>query len=318
MKTIGGYFELELKNNGSIFHDEALALNTGRNAFEHVLLVKTVRKIHIPYFICQAMLAPLKKLKINYQFYKIREDFSPIINKIESDDFILLTNYFGICNDFIKRYSDLIENVIVDNSQAFFEKPFKNKSTIYSPRKFFGIPDGGFVYTDMQDSEYSTDCSVDRFDHLIQRADRSAEFGYKSYLENEEHLSNQPIKLMSNISKKLLNSIDFLSVSEIRRKNFIFIHKKLKKLNKLSDFIDNADYSVPMSYPLWIEKGKELRLQLINEGIYTGVYWPNVLESTIESDIEYEFTNNIIHLPIDQRYSEIELTTVIDTIKKII
>ena len=34
MNAIGGYFELELQDHGSMYHDGATALNTGRNAFE--------------------------------------------------------------------------------------------------------------------------------------------------------------------------------------------------------------------------------------------------------------------------------------------
>ena len=46
MKSIGGYFELELKNNGR-YHPKSIALNTARNAFEYVLKVRTYKKLII-------------------------------------------------------------------------------------------------------------------------------------------------------------------------------------------------------------------------------------------------------------------------------
>ena len=39
MNPIGGYFELELRK-GEEYHKEAIRLNSGRNAFEYVLLEK--------------------------------------------------------------------------------------------------------------------------------------------------------------------------------------------------------------------------------------------------------------------------------------
>ena len=34
MNPIGGYFELELNDYGSVYHDKAIAVNSGRNALE--------------------------------------------------------------------------------------------------------------------------------------------------------------------------------------------------------------------------------------------------------------------------------------------
>ena len=34
MNEIGGYFELELNNFNSLYHDEAVAVNSARNALE--------------------------------------------------------------------------------------------------------------------------------------------------------------------------------------------------------------------------------------------------------------------------------------------
>lgn len=43
-KAIGGYFELELRK-GEHYHKNALRLNTARNCFEYVLLVRKYTKV---------------------------------------------------------------------------------------------------------------------------------------------------------------------------------------------------------------------------------------------------------------------------------
>ena len=49
MKSIGGYFELEL-NNGKEFHSDTINLNTGCNAFEYILSTNGYLKVLLPYF----------------------------------------------------------------------------------------------------------------------------------------------------------------------------------------------------------------------------------------------------------------------------
>ena len=64
--------------------------------------------------------------------------------------------------------------VIVDACQAFYHVPVDGVPAFNSPRKFFGVPDGGFA---MQVSPAALaalerDRSDDRCTHLLRRADR--------------------------------------------------------------------------------------------------------------------------------------------------
>jgi hypothetical protein len=314
-RAIGGYFELEISNRGSLFHDSALALNTGRNALEHILKLNEVKHIYIPYFTCDVILEPLKKLKINYTFYSIDENFFPKINSIEASKHILYTNYFGLCQHNIELLLNLNYKPIIDNSQSFYDKPNNNVPTFYSARKFFGIPDGSFVYnSSCKLEDYPTDESIDRFQHLINRIDLSPEKGYLNYKENELKLSNQPIKKMSNLTKKILLNVDFENVRTKRNENFNFLHKRIKEQNLLSKFINSSIFKCPLIYPLLIENGEELREKLLSNKIYSPQYWPNVLNWVNKDTFEFYLTKNIVHLPIDQRYNIDDMKLIIDII----
>jgi hypothetical protein len=302
--AIGGYFELEITNLGSIYHDNALALNSGRNAFEHVIKSKRYRKIHIPYFTCDVMLQPLDRLNIEYSFYHIDEHFMPIIHNYHLSDAILYTNYFGLNSKNVYDLSLTYQNIIIDNAQAFFDKSLPNIDTIYSPRKFFGVPDGGFVYCESKtiNDKYEIDISIDRISHMLTRIELGAEAGYHLFKENDAKLNNQTIKLMSMLTRALLNGIDYKLVLKTRLQNFNYIHEKLEQTNRLSAFINNAKITCPMVYPYWVENGTVLRNLLAEHKIYTAMYWPNVLEWVSLDKLEYDFAKNIVCLPIDQRY----------------
>lgn len=314
MNAIGGYFELELPKN-KVYHKKALALNTGRNAFEYVLRANRYKKVYLPYFTCEAVLEPLKKNGIKYGFYNINEYLEPLFNydSIKNNEAFLYTNYFGLKDAFIEKMATKIKNLIVDNSQALFAKPIKNIDTFYSPRKYVGVSDGAFLYCNKKlDFKLEKDISYKRMSHLLIRADISAESGYNDFNYNDNSLINQPIKLMSNLTEKILKSIDFDEISKIRKRNFTFLNDNLKDINLLS--FDFEQHSVPMVFP-FKTKDSELKSRLQKHKIYCASYWPNVLNWCESDSLEVEMTKEIVSLPIDQRYAKQDMCRIIKIIK---
>src|ERR1035437_8269341 len=102
MKEIGGYYELELRK-GEEYHSSDIALNTGRNALELILITKKFTKGYIPYFTCDVILEPFEKHNIPFEFYHINVNFEPLFefDKIKEDEGFLYTNYFGLKDQFI-------------------------------------------------------------------------------------------------------------------------------------------------------------------------------------------------------------------------
>ena len=316
MKAIGGYFGLEL-NKGEEYHENAIKLNTGRNALEYILLVNNYKKVFLPFFTCDVLLEPLNKLNIEVAFYSINKLFEPVFDysRVKEDEAFLYTNYFGLKDNYIKRLAVNCKNLIIDNAQSFYSKPLQGIDTFYSPRKFFGVPDGAYLYCNRQlDIDLEQDISYNRFEHLLRRIDISAEDGYPYFKENDNSLSNQPIKEMSNLTQSLLRTIDYKKPIQIRKDNFNFLHKNLKESNKLN--LDEFSFISPMVYPYWTENEK-LKQRLLENKIYTPTYWPNVKEWSKQNSLENTLVNEVIYLPIDQRYGGDELKGVLDIVLSI-
>ncbi len=307
--SIGGYFELELRK-GKEFHDSAIALNTGRNALELILKVKKYKKVYIPSFSCDVILESFEKTNTLYELYSIDKNFEPIFNKkLSVDEAFLYTNYFGLKDSFIKKLKKVYCNLIIDNSQSFFSLPEENVPTFYSCRKFFGVPDGAYLYFDCNaDIGLPIDHSENRFDHLLKRIEYGVEAGHNDFKTNDNSFIGQPIKKMSKLTKALLCNIDYESVRKKRRENFITFHKQLAKYNELKIKFDKK--SVPMVYPLLINR-PGLKQKLAENKIYVATYWPNILERTNTDCIEHKYADQIIHLPVDQRCSSIWIEKII-------
>ena len=313
MKEIGGYFELELASKEEC-HTSAIKLNSGRNAFKYILKAQNIKKIYIPNFICNSIIDPLVELSISYEFYNIDSNFE-IIQEIDllKDERILYVNYFALKFQYVKQLADKYQNnLIIDNTQDFFGKPLKNIDTIYSPRKFFGVSDGGYLYANhLLEGLLPCDESYIHSVQLLGRADKEASLFYNEYKKAEQRLINQPIKKMSNLTNKILSSIDYESIKQKRKENFEYLHNELKEINLL----ENIDIkSTPFIYP-FITNDLQLREKLIKNKIYIAKYWSEVLGRDSISNVEIDFVNKLIPLPIDQRYDFDDMYRILKIIK---
>ena len=310
MEAIGGYFSLELPLREE-YHKGALRLNTGRNCLEYILRSRKYKKVYIPYYTCEVILEPFKKTGTEYEYYHINSELE-LLNDISlgKDVALLYTNYYGLkqayVENLVNRYGS---QLIVDNTQAFYAEPFEGIDTFYTCRKFFGVPDGAYLYCDKVLDEYiRQDYSYDRMIHLMKRIDLSAEEGYKDFRKADDGLDNQPILRMSKLTERLMQSIDYDDVAKKRRANFMQLHNALCDSNRLNLPLDND--SVPMVYPYMVSR-EGLREKLIENKIFVARYWPNVLDWTEKGSIEYQFTEQMLPSPIDQRYGEEEMNRII-------
>lgn len=301
MNAIGGYFELELRQGGH-YHQKAIRLNTARNSFEYVLRSRQYTKVYIPYYTCEVMLEPIDKLGIEVEFYHINESLEPISTPLlKKSEAFLYTNYFGLKQQCVKHLADVYGNkLIVDNAQAFYAEPIPGIDTFYSARKFFGVPDGAYLYTSLKlEQDWERDFSFERMSHLLKRIDSGAEAGYSDFRNNDDALCGQDIKRMSELTDAILAGVDYTGAKQRRRDNFAFLDEQLKDSNRIHLELD--DEAVPMVYPYWTDDAS-LRQKLIANKVFVATYWPNVKEWTKDGMLEYELAEKLIPIPVDQRY----------------
>lgn len=311
MDAIGGYFSLELPLTGE-YHKDAIRLNTGRNCLEYILRARGYKKVFIPYYTCEVILEPFRKLNIPYEFYHINIQLELAYDiKLNTGEALLYTNYFGLKQRYVEHLAEKFQDqLIIDNTQAFYAKPLHGIDTFYTCRKFFGVADGAYLYTDkLLDEKFEQDESYDRMAHLLKRIDLSAEHGFQDFRKADDGLDNQPIRTMSRLTQRMMQSIDYDVAAQRRRKNFLMLHTVLGQNNKLE--LPLEDDSVPMVYPYKIEKDG-LRKELIDKKIFVAHYWLNVQEWTTKDDIEYLLTSQMQPLPIDQRYGKDEMNRLIN------
>ena len=146
---------------------------------------------------------------------------------------------------------------------------------------------------------------------LTKRIDLGAEAGYADFREQSHLLIGQQIRRMSKLTGRLMQSINYQRIAEQRRRNFRLLHDSLKDTNLYNIHLDEE--SVPMVYP-YLTAREGLRELLIQNKIFIATYWPSVLKFNQINTSEQQLVNQLLPLPIDQRYLDEDMNTIIQHI----
>jgi hypothetical protein len=319
--AIGGYFELELPPGHGELYPDALRFQSARAAFLALLLAGQPLRIWMPWYNCETMLESATMAGIPVQRYRIDEQLV-IAEDIEfgETDWLLYVNYFGLCDSRIERVFARFprERVVIDNSQALFAPPRDCLGTLYSPRKFFGIPDGGYLITCLPvalPKEQDTG-SIERFTPLLTRIDRGAEAGYDGIRAARATLRAQVPKRMSALTQHLLAHIDYPAAIARRRRNFARYHRLLGGENCFP--LPDETLYAPLCYPFWNHRG-DLHAALAAKRIFVAKYWPNTRgASGMPDDLEARLSSECLALPCDQRYGDKEVDFVVSELRQAI
>jgi len=312
VKPIGGYFELELGTQGDSFHNEALVgLKSGRACLR--LMLEHVRPslVWVPYYVCDSVLQPFRSTRVRYQFYALDErlEIAGGLPALGSGEVLLYVDYFGLKGTYASQLVDRYgKNVWLDETQAFFVKPLPPRTWSYnSARKFFGVPDGAYVYgpegiASVVASRFRRNDRY-RLEHLVMRLEGRHEVGYPYFRENEQ-LHDDRVELMSILSERLLSRVDYASVAATRRANFEYLHRRLGGDNTVqADLLSLDEVSVPFCYP-FLPKRQVDRRRLWEQQVFVPILWKECLERDGRESfpLEMAISSEMLPLPVDHRY----------------
>lgn len=319
LKEYGGYLSIELPIHEELYSDckyrGIQRLNSGRSAIKYALndfFQGEKGTVWLPYYMCPSVRESLSEY--NIRLYHLDESFLPTEIDNKDNDIIIWANYFGIQR--FEKVENLLErfnNIIFDNTQAFFQKPIENQYNIYSCRKFFGVADGAYVVKqNLKKEKMEKDISFTTSNFLLKAIETGTNGAYHDSIINEERLemSNSVLE-MSDLTRRILCSIDYEKIAAIRRDNFRRLHQRLHHCNKYS--FDYNDIDVPMVYPFVYEKNN-LRENLLKSKIYIPQWWKYLLSDEKANEFEKMLSQYLLPLPIDQRYRESDMDVIADII----
>ncbi len=290
------------KRQNGMPHENALALNCGRNCLDYLIRARGIKRIWLPGLLCGSVAGVCRRHNVEILHYHIREDFLFGAIPLQPGDWLYVADLCGqIPRAAVKGIVEKYKNVIFDEAQAYFAAPVEGADTIYTCRKFFGVPDGAFLHTDSRCSDvFPKDESIARMQALLEGKQGT---GYGNAAESDELFNTEPLKWMSQFTMDLLRSIDYDAVKAQRTANFAALSMSLGPINKLKPKRSEGAFA----YPLWLDNGDAVRRKLAEKRIYIPLFWPNVLTDKEASPLEKDLALNVLPVPCDQRYGPREM-----------
>jgi hypothetical protein len=318
VRAVGGFFELETIGGGHLWHRGSVALTSGRACLRAILEVMRPARVLVPFYLCDAALAPLRLLDIPFEFYSLTPSLDPALDAWPDDAGVLYVNYFDMKTGGADVLAAAIgPRAIVDDTQAFFRRGHAPGWSFNSARKFFGVPDGAYVYGPRTgDVRPAAPNDGAQSEHLASRLAGSQELAYQQYVDAEAQVSTD-VRRPSRAASRLLDGLPYEQVRTARRRNFAQLHDRLADMNTLGmDLTLDAD-AAPFCYP-FLPSRPSLHQALWQRQIFVPRLWPEVASRPGGPCAwERDLAARLLPLPIDHRYGHDDMTRITDAVLEI-
>lgn len=302
----------------------------------------TNKVVLLPAYTCSTVIDPFIQLNWTCYYYNISEslriDTEDLISKSKSHKpaIVVVHPYHGMeLNSAELRTLEIVKTygiiLLEDITQCLFTD---NRPSIFdyftgSYRKWFKVPDGGFVEAQNIDNlstpyEQNTVFVMKQTDSMYLR---------QKYFETDDEFIKQiSIRLnkeavagiggkivphrMSDFSLSIMQDENVMSLQEKRMSNYRFLFDSIndnEAVRKTCKDIKEVT-TAPLYFPIYAEHRAELKKKLAVEHIYAPILWPVYNENLLINDnIKYIYSH-ILMLPIDQRYDIEDMIKIVKVI----
>jgi hypothetical protein len=302
------------------------------------LMAQGVCHVHLPAYLCESVLQPIRQLGLEMSFYPVRKSLLAEPDP-KPGSAVVLIHYFGQINPAsheLRRRAGGEFHLIEDASQALLTD-WRSEATdhiyyLISPRKFGPAPLGGWcnIVSDAALSE-ATSAIANRSlaarlmkEAYVAEADapiesRTEEFYLDAFEAVEEFLSkdlsddNLPDWVVS-----LIAGIDWSGAATARLRNLNCLVQLLPDRVR-SPIRSFAQGEVPLGFPILCENRDAVRRQLSDWRIFCPVHWPISSQvSSVQFPEAQSLSEQILTLPLDQRHGTEDMMRLAETISELI
>lgn len=301
------------------------AFVNARSAFDALVTALEPGTVWLSAWMCRDMLQPVWSDRA--RFYPVDPGFQPdlsaVLAEAQAGDLLLVHAAFGLPVDHTTRATlagrpDL--HVIEDRAQALDAGPGSGPSwTLYSPRKLFGVADGGLLVARDKDV-------------VLPRPDTAPDPGalwYAADLRATDlagsdnalwHAANQTKEAAMGVTREamtadslaLLSATPLSSLTKPRLRNWMALDGRLRRWAALPA----NPVAPPLGYVLDLEPQTRdrLRTRLNAAWVFAAVHWPELASPAERYTREHDWTRRLLTLPCDHRYSVVEMARIADLV----
>lgn len=324
---------------------EAIALSLTSMEKEYPAITK---KCILPAYMCDTVFIPFEQNGWELFFYHINENLEADLEDLQrltkniKPGLLFIHDYYGVdtwkpMRSFLRTCKETGTLIMRDMTQSYYLQSHDTFTDymIGSLRKWYPVPDGGFVTTNhtidmgavIKDDYFSTErssCLTNKWRYLYRQDNLDDKVLIKqNYLTQNRQLEDwldhiDHVSSISGISVSILQGIVEEDYKKKRNKNYNILYLGLKDINCLSyPFKEHNKDIVPLYFPIYTENRESLQSYLREHDIYAPVLWPiGKANEEILNEQEKFIYSSLLALPMDARYGEIAMLKIIDTIKQ--
>lgn len=298
----------------------------------------------LPAYMCDCVFLPFLHRGWKLVFYSVDRGLEAAgeeILRLSSEHgpgLVFIHPYYGsdTCAGLRRELSDLRRNgvwVMEDVTQSYYlEEAGKDADFVVgSLRKWYAVPDGGFVASDIPLAEdvlqpgeaYAGERLVPLVQKwkYLQEKERGSEgtLPEEGVSQKEEYLKRnrsledaldcyQGVRRISCISTEILSKVDEEDARLRREGNYHTLYRCIGGMKRLRAILPEEKAQAPLYLPVYAKERESLQRFLAEHGVYAPVLWPvgEANKDFLEADEAYIF-KHMLALPIDQRYGPAEM-----------
>ena len=312
---------------------------SGRSALALVLQhlqARGVRHVHLPSYLCQAVILPVQALGLEYSFYPVDATLMAHPDPPPGAAVVLI-HYFGWLNPAtaaLRAEAGRLFCLVEDASQALLSdwsaSPNVSRFVFLSPRKFGPAPLGGWCNIHAELDEPSSAVEALAWRSLAARLARGAclaepdapvdpaveTFYLAAFHAVETFLNTHPTSTaVPQIALDIIAGLDWNDIATRRRANWQCLNELLSEHVEVLMPVLPADV-VPLGYVVRLRERDQVRARLASQRIFCPVHWPLPVEvSARRFPDAASLAETCLTLPIDQRYGLDDMVRIADTLK---
>ena len=325
---MGGMFGLPVEFDASgtlppFSSDRAVYMANGRCCLILLIELLSPARVWLPAYLCPSIIAAVRKTGVPIRFYENDYNLRVLpeaLSGVRQGDLVEVIDYFGFPAD--ERVMHQVREtgawLLEDACQAMLtEGVGKNADfTLFTPRKFVGIPDGGILVSNRKDVDLHhivlepppsrwwmtvLGAAVLRREFDLYGGSRR---WFELYREMEDGMPMGRYA-MSDMSRTLMNSaFDYASIAERRVQNYQVL---AGELSHLALYPSLASGVVPLGFPVRLANRDDVLKKLYEHDIYPPVHWQFRGVLPAEFKESYRLLGDIMMLPCDQRYGRADM-----------
>lgn len=304
------------------------------------------KKCLMPAYMCDTVFYPFHNAGWELYFYHINEQMEAQEDTLRSlmkqvkPGLLFIHCYYGVdtwkpLRPLLKEWQSRGLFIMEDVTQSYYLAGAGREAdyVIGSLRKWYPVPDGGFVASDLVLPHEELPVGQDFAEKRLKMLTRKWEYLYgvnqteskpsmkadylKQNKELEEWLDNlTQVHAISAISKGILRNEEESSCRRQRGANYKVLYDAIKNRESIRHPFSEPGYdAAPLYFPVYADDRDGLQEFLRAKDIYAPVLWPVGKQNAayLSAEERYIFTH-LLALPVDQRYGRKEMEKIAELV----